>query len=259
MAAFTARGARVPDWMLFTASDLSFETGDWKGAREYLDQAGTHPAGRHASSGCVREAELALGVGQDEDALRRPGGARAARGALVRAPVDRRVRDAEGRVSATSPRAGRRARGRGERARPDRAVHRRRGADRPRDRGRDAGGGGHRPARARPARARRRARRAGPSADPHAAAARRGRGGRTGGARLEGRRAPPSWPAREAAPTRSCGSPPPGSGTRSRVRSSARSRCGGPPRRTSTPATAPRRPRPLRLRSSSPGDSAHDG
>ena len=45
MAAVTARGARVADWMLITASDLSFETGDWKAARQYLD-AGRSPSGR---------------------------------------------------------------------------------------------------------------------------------------------------------------------------------------------------------------------
>jgi len=69
LAAFTTRGARVPDWILFTASDLSFETGDWKSAREYLDQAGIHPAGRPRIFRLLREVELALGVGREEDAL----------------------------------------------------------------------------------------------------------------------------------------------------------------------------------------------
>jgi DNA-binding CsgD family transcriptional regulator/tetratricopeptide (TPR) repeat protein len=66
-----ARGARVSDWMLLTASDLSFEVGDWRAAREYLDQAGTHPAGTQLIFRLLREIELALGVGDEPLAVGR--------------------------------------------------------------------------------------------------------------------------------------------------------------------------------------------
>ena len=66
IAAGAARGARVADWMLLTASDLSFESGDWKAARDYLDRAGTHPAGTQLIFRLLREIELALGIGDEE-------------------------------------------------------------------------------------------------------------------------------------------------------------------------------------------------
>jgi tetratricopeptide (TPR) repeat protein len=71
IAAAASRGARVADWMLLTASDLSFENGDWKAAREYLDQAGTHPAGTLQIFWLLRVIELALGVGDEELAVKR--------------------------------------------------------------------------------------------------------------------------------------------------------------------------------------------
>ncbi|MBV9364104.1 MAG: AAA family ATPase [Solirubrobacterales bacterium] len=71
IAAIRRRGARVSDWMLLTASDLCFEDGDWKTARHYLDQAGTHPVGTHLIFRLLREIELALGVGDDEIAAGR--------------------------------------------------------------------------------------------------------------------------------------------------------------------------------------------
>jgi DNA-binding CsgD family transcriptional regulator len=71
IAAAAARGARVADWMLLTASDLSFESGDWKAAREYLDQTSTHPSGTLHIFRLLREIELALGVGDEEHAGRR--------------------------------------------------------------------------------------------------------------------------------------------------------------------------------------------
>jgi ATP/maltotriose-dependent transcriptional regulator MalT len=71
IAAATARGARVADWMLLTASDLSFESGDWKSAREYLDRTSTHPAGTLLIFRLLREIELALGIGDAELAVRR--------------------------------------------------------------------------------------------------------------------------------------------------------------------------------------------
>ena len=71
IAAVSRRGGRVADWMLITASDLAFETGDWNAAREYLDQAGAHPVGTQLIFRLLRESELALGVGDDEPAARR--------------------------------------------------------------------------------------------------------------------------------------------------------------------------------------------
>jgi DNA-binding CsgD family transcriptional regulator/tetratricopeptide (TPR) repeat protein len=71
IAAVAALGARVADWMLLTVSDLSFESGDWKAARKYLEQAGTHPAGTLKIFWLLRAIELALGVGDEELAVRR--------------------------------------------------------------------------------------------------------------------------------------------------------------------------------------------
>ncbi len=68
--AFAARGARVTDWMLLTVSDMSFETGDWQTARRYLDQVGTHLAGRQEIFRLVRDTEYALGIGEEERAIR---------------------------------------------------------------------------------------------------------------------------------------------------------------------------------------------
>jgi DNA-binding CsgD family transcriptional regulator len=69
LAAVAARGARAPDWMLLTVSDLSFELGDWSAARDYFEQAGAHPAGRQLIFRLLREVELALGVGDHEVAV----------------------------------------------------------------------------------------------------------------------------------------------------------------------------------------------
>jgi ATP/maltotriose-dependent transcriptional regulator MalT len=70
MTEISSHGARLPDWMFLTASDLTFETGDWAAAREYLDQAGTHSADRQLIFRLLRASELALGVGDDEAAAR---------------------------------------------------------------------------------------------------------------------------------------------------------------------------------------------
>ncbi|MBV9413519.1 MAG: AAA family ATPase, partial [Solirubrobacterales bacterium] len=66
-----ARGARIPDWLLLTASDLSFETGDWRAARKYLDRAASHPVGTQLIFRLLREVELGLGVGEEEQAVGR--------------------------------------------------------------------------------------------------------------------------------------------------------------------------------------------
>ncbi|MBV9000858.1 MAG: AAA family ATPase [Solirubrobacterales bacterium] len=69
--AVAARGARIPDWLLLTASDLSFETGDWRAARKYLDRAASHPMGTQLIFRLLREVELGLGVGEEEQAVGR--------------------------------------------------------------------------------------------------------------------------------------------------------------------------------------------
>ena len=104
IAAFAARGARVADWMLLTARISSFESGDWKAAREYLDRPATHPAGTSAdlppaTRDRTRARRRRRGAGG-----RGPERPRAADRALVRAAVDRGVRNAQGRVPA-APRA----------------------------------------------------------------------------------------------------------------------------------------------------------
>jgi DNA-binding CsgD family transcriptional regulator/tetratricopeptide (TPR) repeat protein len=67
--AATARpGSRTRDWMLLTLADLSFETGDWEAARSYLDAAPTHPGGRQSILRRLCEAEVCLGVGDEDHA-----------------------------------------------------------------------------------------------------------------------------------------------------------------------------------------------
>jgi DNA-binding CsgD family transcriptional regulator/tetratricopeptide (TPR) repeat protein len=67
--AATARpGVRPRDWMLLTLAELSFEAGDWEVARSYLDAAPTHPGGRQSIHRRLCEAELCLGVGDEERA-----------------------------------------------------------------------------------------------------------------------------------------------------------------------------------------------
>jgi ATP/maltotriose-dependent transcriptional regulator MalT len=67
--AATARpGARTRDWMLLTLAELSFEAGDWEAARSNLDAAPTHPGGRQLIHRRLCEAELCLGVGDEQRA-----------------------------------------------------------------------------------------------------------------------------------------------------------------------------------------------
>ncbi len=66
LAAFAARGARAPNWLLLTVSDMAFQAGDWRSAREHFDQVSAHPSGRTLIFRLLRETELALGAGDDE-------------------------------------------------------------------------------------------------------------------------------------------------------------------------------------------------
>jgi DNA-binding CsgD family transcriptional regulator/tetratricopeptide (TPR) repeat protein len=70
VAAVAERAGRVQDWLLLVASDLYFETGDWEAARDYLDRTARHPLGTQLIFRRVREVEIALGVGDDERAVR---------------------------------------------------------------------------------------------------------------------------------------------------------------------------------------------
>jgi ATP/maltotriose-dependent transcriptional regulator MalT len=67
MAAVAGR-LRAHDWMSLTVSDLAFEAGDWASAREHLVPSGLPLVGRQLIFRHLREAELALGVGDEETA-----------------------------------------------------------------------------------------------------------------------------------------------------------------------------------------------
>ena len=67
MAAVSGR-LRAHDWMSLTVSDLAFEAGDWASAREHLVPSGPPLVGRQLIFRHLREAELALGVGDEETA-----------------------------------------------------------------------------------------------------------------------------------------------------------------------------------------------
>ncbi|HUA04090.1 MAG TPA: AAA family ATPase, partial [Solirubrobacteraceae bacterium] len=70
--AVSGRVPRPADWMALTVSDLSFEAGDWRTARANLDLAS--PAkqlvGRQLIFRHIRQAEFALGVGDEDTAAR---------------------------------------------------------------------------------------------------------------------------------------------------------------------------------------------
>jgi DNA-binding CsgD family transcriptional regulator/tetratricopeptide (TPR) repeat protein len=57
-------------WVELTLSDASFEAGDWKAARAYLERPREHLAGIVLIFHHLREAELALGEGDEETASR---------------------------------------------------------------------------------------------------------------------------------------------------------------------------------------------
>jgi ATP/maltotriose-dependent transcriptional regulator MalT len=58
------------DWMMLTVSELEFEAGDWESARANLGPKPSQVVGRQLISRLVREAELALGEGDEEAAAR---------------------------------------------------------------------------------------------------------------------------------------------------------------------------------------------
>ena len=67
--AAASRGACAPTTgCRLTVSDLAFEAGDWEAAREHLVPSGAPLVGRQLIFRHLREAELALGVGDEETA-----------------------------------------------------------------------------------------------------------------------------------------------------------------------------------------------
>jgi DNA-binding CsgD family transcriptional regulator len=68
LAAIPARQARSHNWLVLTVSELAFETGDWELARAHLGAPPSHLVGLHFMFRTFREAELALGVGDEEAA-----------------------------------------------------------------------------------------------------------------------------------------------------------------------------------------------
>ncbi|HWF71792.1 MAG TPA: AAA family ATPase [Solirubrobacteraceae bacterium] len=70
LAAIPARQARSYNWLELTVSELSFETGDWDTARTHLGAPPSRLVGLHFIYRNIREAELALGVGDENSAAR---------------------------------------------------------------------------------------------------------------------------------------------------------------------------------------------
>src|SRR3984885_6406055 len=68
LAAIARPGTRTRDWMMLTLAELSFETGDWDAARSYLDASATHPGGRQMILRRLSEAEVCLGMGDEDHA-----------------------------------------------------------------------------------------------------------------------------------------------------------------------------------------------
>ncbi|MGA9856622.1 MAG: AAA family ATPase, partial [Solirubrobacteraceae bacterium] len=62
--------ARSYDWMVLTLSEARFEAGDWAGAREALSPCPTASAGLLYMFRQLRAADLALGVGDEDEAQR---------------------------------------------------------------------------------------------------------------------------------------------------------------------------------------------
>jgi ATP/maltotriose-dependent transcriptional regulator MalT len=69
LAAVSGRAAGRPhDWMSLTVSDMAFEIGQWETARQYLVPKAAQLAGRQLIFRHLREAEFALGVGDEKRA-----------------------------------------------------------------------------------------------------------------------------------------------------------------------------------------------
>ncbi len=261
LVAVSGRAGRPQDWMALTVSDLSFEAGDWEAARAHLATAAPAPrlVGRQLMFRYLREADQALGVGDDDTAVEfleelEPLVARSSEpqwiGAFgsLQAELRRRQRDLAGARAAVTHALDRmelctddvmriaRVTAAGMRIEADIA-----------ERARDLREQG------------RRARRGCPGADPHAAAARGRAGGRAGRDRLAGGRDGRARPRPRQERPRAVdqgGSRMGGDveAVRARVL-----RCGARPRRTARPATARRRARRPARRSRMCGAWARGG
>ena len=136
------RLGRFRDWMSLTVIGLAFEAGDWATARA---QRAARPS---SSTGCtlifrlLRDAELALGEGDDDLAAERLELGRAARAGLERAAVaSGRTARCWASCAGAQGELERGARGGRAGARRARGLHRRRHADRAGDGGRRCGRG----------------------------------------------------------------------------------------------------------------------
>jgi ATP/maltotriose-dependent transcriptional regulator MalT len=70
LAAIPRRHSRSYDWVTLTVSELSFEAGDWQASRAHLGPSPSHVVGLLLIFRLLREAELALGEGDEEAAAR---------------------------------------------------------------------------------------------------------------------------------------------------------------------------------------------
>ena len=70
LAAMPARQPRNHNWLLLTVSELAFETGDWETAWAHLGAPPSRLVGLHFMMRHMREAELALGAGDEDVAAR---------------------------------------------------------------------------------------------------------------------------------------------------------------------------------------------
>ncbi|HEY5316643.1 MAG TPA: AAA family ATPase, partial [Solirubrobacteraceae bacterium] len=70
LAAIPARQARSHNWLELTVSELAYETGDWESAHTHLGAPPSRLVGIHLMFRHLREAELALGIGDEDLAAR---------------------------------------------------------------------------------------------------------------------------------------------------------------------------------------------
>jgi DNA-binding CsgD family transcriptional regulator/tetratricopeptide (TPR) repeat protein len=66
LAAIPRRFTQTHTWAMLTVSELALESGDWDDARAKLETSGSQPVGVMLIFRLLREADLALGVGDDQ-------------------------------------------------------------------------------------------------------------------------------------------------------------------------------------------------
>ena len=92
LAATPRRIGRLHDWMMLTISELEFEVGNWEAASSHLGPVRLQLIGIPLIFRLMREADLGLGVGDEESASRCAARGRAAGRPIGRATVDRGAR-----------------------------------------------------------------------------------------------------------------------------------------------------------------------